>query len=425
MFYSDLTQDQIYNLSHLLDYAQLKQLNDLQGKYTDIVKKRDLILYRNNVLQTIMLNQIEIENLLDWFNTLKQNNNNTIVHAEYASINEKKRSYTKNIVKKFQQLEKSIIDISRLTITEPVITSVGLNSNEIELTLLVPARILKEEDKNFPVQNQRTVFIQEHAFYFIYIWINNDNEEKNITFSLPSTTNYHSVWGVTSKKNIADLLTKKSLEFLENILGDIKLVPPKWVNSALRKITSEYYYHNNKEIEEELKKIEERKKLLEKSSTLINITDYFSTISPILNNDVSLKRIEKAIDKIIEKELIAKFGLNNCHHPFEVFLQEVNKGETTFKSRNGVSNNEKKGLPSIDTRDTIISILDSSSLKVIGLKYYSKDDQTVPYKFICKENWFILEQTNDTGTQKELVKNVLTEFKNYKGCESITNKAAE
>lgn len=222
-----------------------------------------------------------------------------------------------------------------------------------------------------------------------------------------------------------DILTRKTIDFLEDLIGDIELTSPNWVNKALRDITNEYYYHNNSEIELELESISKNKKIFEITNEKDVIEEYFSTLSPIFNNDVSLQRIKNSLDKIIEKELTVHFGLNPCHHPFEVFLQEVNKGDTTFKSRNGSNGSttqDVKTLPSLSTRDTILSILDSSSLKVLGLKYYSNTNETVPYKFICKDNWFILEQTNDTGTKKELVKNVLTEFKAYKGSEPISNK---
>ncbi|MFW7187919.1 MULTISPECIES: hypothetical protein [unclassified Lysinibacillus] len=419
MLYNQLTQSQIDNLWHLLEYSQLHQLNNLRKSFPEIIKKRDLELYRNNVLEFIMLNEIEIEDLFDWLNTLKQDSNNTIVHMEFSTIESKKKINFAELSRKFNNTSLKILDISRNEIEKPIFSLVNNIKNEIELTLVVPARKLKEEKQNFPINNNRKTLIQQPALYFIYIWF--DFSQKSITFSLPSTKEYFSIWDVTTKKNLPDILTRKTIDFLEDIIGDIELTSPNWVNKALRDITNEYYYHNNSEIELELENISKNKKMFESSNENDVIEEYFSTLSPIFNNEVTLQRIKNAIDKVIEKELTAHFGLNPCRHPFEVFLQEVNKGDTTFKSRNGSTNHDMKNLPSLSTRDTILSILDSSSLKVLGLKYYSDTNETVPYKFICKDNWFILEQTNETGTTKELVKNVLTEFKAYKGSEPISN----
>lgn len=420
MLYNDLTQTQTENFWHLLEYAQKNQLDALKEIYPDIIRRRDLDLYRNNLLDFIMMNQIDFANLDEWLNSLKENCNNTIVHLEYISINQKKKTTHNNLHTKLNEHYVNILDVERNSLKDPKITLLNKTKNDLEITITVPAIKLKEEKSITPFSNNKKVLIQQPALYFIYIWF--DISNNCFTVSLPPTKDYYSVWGITTKKNLADILTRKSLDFMEEIIGDIELTSPKWVNKALRQITQDYYYHNNPEVEAELNKINTIKKKNELKENNINpLENYISNLSSIFNNEVVLQRINKGLEKILEKELIAHFGLNPCRHPFEVFLQEVNKGDTTFHSRNGYSNNEKN-IPSLATRDTILSILDSGSLKAIGLKYYSKSNETVPYKFICKDDWFILEQTNEARTAKELAKNVLAEFKNYKGSESTLNE---
>lgn len=180
MLYNQLTQSQIDNLWHLLEYAQLHQLNNLRNIFPEIIKKRDLDLYRNNVLEFIMLNEIDIEDLFDWFNTLKQDCNNTIVHMEYSSIEKKKRVNIAELSKNLNNTSLKILDVSRNEIEKPIFSLVNNNKNEIELTLVAPARKLKEEKQNFPINNNRKTLIQQPALYFIYIWL--DINQKALLF---------------------------------------------------------------------------------------------------------------------------------------------------------------------------------------------------------------------------------------------------
>lgn len=421
MYYSELSQNQVENLSDLLAYANKPQLDELQEKYNEIVRKRDLENYRNNVLQTIMLSTINIDVIYDWFTNLKENTNNTIVHFEYEKIKGKNKYFTKSIIKNLESLKTDIFNVSPNEFTEPLITNISTKNSEIDMSFVLPAKLQVEEKATFN-NSDKKILIQKHAFYFTYVWINpNDN---SISISFPPTSEYYSIMGLNNRKHIIHLLTQKIISFLTKILGEIQISNPEWVNKALRDITKEYYYHNNPKIEEELEKVETQKNYIDTHKPEKGLKQYITTLSELFDNDFSIKRIEKALNVAIEKELIAYYELKPCHHQFEVFLHEVSKGTTSFKSKNGVSNNTNKSLPSIETRDIILSILDSGSLKTIGLKYFSKNGKSVPYKFSCKDRWFVLEQTNDAGTSKELVKHVLTEFKQYKGSEGTINKRA-
>ncbi|MGE7022035.1 hypothetical protein [Solibacillus cecembensis] len=418
MYYNDLTQDQVNNLSHLLEYAQVNQLDELRSKFDEIVKRQKLDLYRNSVLQSIMLNNIKIEEIEGWLLKLKENSDNTIIHIECSLLKGKKKLINKKIISDLQNSQKNILDISHSTIKDPQIVDYMPNGNEIELTLLLPAKTLSEDGEQLKTGN-RTIYIQKSSLYHVYIWVNTD--ENTITLSLPSYSKYNSIWDIKNKRNMTDLLTEKIVKYLWGYTGEFEYKDLDWVNHALRKITNEYYYHNNPLIENEIAAIINKKKSMEKNTFSLN--EYFANLSDSLNNDVCLKRINNAIDSAIERELISLYKMKTCPHPFEVFLHEISKGVTSYKSRSGTTNNQIKEPPSLDTRDIILKILNSGSLKSLGLKYYSDNLTSVAYKVICKENWIVLEQTNETGTSKELVKNVLSEFKTYKGSEQANKRS--
>lgn len=409
MYYSDLTDIQTLNFSYLLEYALKNQMDRLQERYPEIVRKQKLNLYRDNIIQTIMYNNIPIEDIYDWLCEMNLETANTIIHFEYNKLDNSPKEISKKVIDSIEISKKHILSISAKTIKEPELVNFNNTKDELELCILFPAKILKEERNVF---SQGKIYYQKPGLYFTYVWINKN--EKSVTISLPPISIYQSIFGNENKKFIIDFLTRKVISFLESFLGKIEISENDWVNYALRKITHEYYHHNNPIIEREIKNIREMKKSIEIDGKPVSLNNVLSKLSEDLNNELTLKRLEKALDSAIEKELIAKYEMIPCNHPFEIFLHEVNKGPTTFKSRSGMMVDCTKPLPQFDTRDIILSMLESSSLKAIGLKFHSKD-AIVSYKITCKEKWFVLEQTNNTSTKKELVKSVLSEFKKYKG----------
>lgn len=420
MYYSDLTDEQTLNFSHLMEYALKHQMDQLQSRYPDIVKKLRLNLYRDSIMQTIMHNNIKIEDIYDWLCGLNLETANTIVHFEYKT-DVQSRNISDVSIQDLESSKKHILSISADTIDKPELVNIEIADDLIELCILLPARILKE-DRN--ILTQRKVYNQKAALYFVYVWIN--KKEQSVTISLPPFSIYQSILDNSNKKHLYDFLTRKTISFLESFLGKFEFVETDWVNHALRKITYEYYYHNNPEIEKELKKIKEKKKYINIKGETFSLNNIIANLSEDLNNDVTLKRLEKALEASIEKELITKYNMKPCKHPFEVFLHEVDKGPTTFKSRSGSigSPNSSKPLPQLDTRDIIMSMLESSSYKAIGLKFYAPE-ATVSYRITCKDNWFMLEQANNTSTKKELVNSVLSEFKKYKGREYTLIRTAD
>lgn len=73
-----------------------------------------------------------------------------------------------------------------------------------------------------------------------------------------------------------------------------------------------------------------------------------------------------------------------------------------------------------DVRDIILNILDKATIKSIGLRYKSEIGLVVPYKFSCKEYYFLLEPLTTKQIERELVRDVLCQFKSYK--ENVKNR---
>ncbi|WP_313150860.1 hypothetical protein [Lysinibacillus capsici] len=420
MYYSDLTEEQTLNFSHLLEYALKHQMDQLQERYPEIVKKQKLDFYRDNIIQTIMHNNLTIEEIYDWLCDLKLEGPNTVIHFEYDKLDKNcKMVNFANSIQLMELAKENILSISAKTLKKPSIVNIKKMDNETELCILLPAKKLKEE-KYF--DSRQHIYYQNAALYFVYVWIN--NEDQSFTLLLPSFSTYHSILENSNKKVLIDYLTRQIIKFLESFLGEIEYSDNTWVNYALRTITNEYYHHNNPEIDKELENIGRNKKTFEYKGKKIHFNKLLATLSEDLDNDLILKRIEKALDSAIEKELITKYKMKPCQHSFEVFLHEVDKGYTSFKSRKGQPVELNTVGPSLDTRDIIVNMLDSSSLKAIGLKFHA-EGATASYKFTCKDKWFMLEQTSSTGTKKELVKSVLSKFKKYKGRGHATQRISD
>lgn len=406
MYYKDLTDAEVTNLSYLLEYANRFQMDILQQRYPNIIKRHKLEFYRNNIMQSIMHNTIKIENIINWLCQLKANCANTIIHLEFNSKNYSKLIFSNDTITKLNNIQKNILSFSKDSIKNIELIELSNSINEIELSLILPSTKIIETDAT---DLQGKVYHKENAFYFAYVWIN--RIDGSITFSLPSFAGYESINGNNKKRSFLDSTVKSLIKYFKEQIIDIDFLDTDWVTVALRKITDEYYSHNNPIIEKEMKKI--KLKFNDDKNQPTSIINQISALSDTLNNDICVRRIQKSLETAIEKELIAQYGLKPCKHPFEVFLHEVDKGPTTFKSRKGNVLEDEKVLPEIDTRDIIIKMLELSSIKAIGLKYINSDS-SVSYKITCTEDWFMLEQTNDTNTSKELVKDVLSAFKRYK-----------
>lgn len=415
LFYNDLTEQQRKNLSYLLEYANTHELDLLATKYPEIIKKKKLDLYRQNVLHYLMHNTIPIEDIYVQLCKIHFNRANNIVHFEYNTSLNTDPFFTTDTRNNLLSVQKNLLTLEPTNLREIELIYSEYSDTEINLCLVLPA---KESQKGFD-SSGRTIISDDPTFYFSYIWINKFNN--SIVLSLPKFNGYSAINGMKNTRLLLTQIIQNIKGFLIKLFGEFDLENSNWVTEALRKITQKYYAHNNPDIDLEMDNVRKNIKLMTiNDSEKVEIIKHMKYLSPHINNDFSMRRIQNAIESSIEKELIYSLGLLPAEHSFEVYLHDVNKGPTAFQSRKNIVNNECS-LPQIDTRDILINMLEYSSINSIGLKYYSQGS-CLAYKISAANEYFILEQTNNTNTPKELVNDVLCEFKKYKQTEPSQSK---
>ena len=406
MYLKDLSPGQDENISYLLNFANTAELDALQEIYPEnIVKKRKIELYRNNLMVAIMGNIIPIEDLKHWIDTIKLNSNNTIVHFEFDSqfISE---VFSEKFIEVFRKKQINILEVNRNEFTKMSLHMITQVEDQLLLGFSFPATKLNE---NYIFEDPNEWL--EKSFFFSYAWF--DKADSSLTFSIPNTSGYKSIeQEISSRKFVPHVINLLKQFIQSNLESKIKFNSSEWVNHALRTITLEYYSHNDTRILEDLSnlknKLEKKTNGTPEKIDQENIIEQICSINDSLKNEITKKRIVKSILSSIEKELLNSYQIKiTQQHVFEVFLQEVDKGLTTFKTKSGKT--DQPLLHMYDTRDIILSMLEKATIKSIGLRY--KD---IPYKITCANDYFILEPDTTKNINKELTRDVLRQFKIYK-----------
>lgn len=407
MYLKDLSPGQDENISYLMTFANTAELDSIQAIYPEnIVKRRKIELYQNNVMLAVMGNIIPIEDLKHWIDTIKLNSNNTIVHFEFDSrfIAE---IFSDKFINEIKKHEVNILEINKNDFAKKKTTSLHMitqTDDQLLLGFAIPATKLNANYKKHIFEDPNEWL--EKSFFFSYAWF--DKTDSSLTFSIPNASGYKSIEQETSSRKFLTHVIHLLKQFIQmNLESKLKFSSAEWVNHALRTITSAYYSHNDPRILEDLSNL--KTTLEEKpNEDNENILEQICSINENLKNDMTKKRILKSILASIEKELLHSYQVNiTREHEFEVFLQEVNKGLTTFKSKSGKTNQPL--LHMYDSRDIILSMLDKATIKSIGLRY-----RDIPYKITCAKDYFILEPDTTRNIDKELARDVLRQFKIYK-----------
>lgn len=147
MYLKDLSPGQDENISYLLNFANTAELDALQEIYPEnIVKKRKIELYRNNLMVAIMGNIIPIEDLKHWIDTIKLNSNNTIVHFEFDSqfISE---VFSEKFIEVFRKKQINILEVNRNEFTKMSLHMITQVEDQLLLGFSFPATKLNENYK--------------------------------------------------------------------------------------------------------------------------------------------------------------------------------------------------------------------------------------------------------------------------------------
>lgn len=390
--YKDLSEDQFKTLFFYLDKASKKHLNKLKESFPIIKKSSSNVDYRDNILHSLMMEEINFTYFTNWLSQVHLHGNNSLYIYESDDLDFFRKNTFKTFSKKIKPVVRNIYDINASSIKEVCIAGLELPSNEsqIIITLASPGTI---QEKN-PDDPTVPKIIKE--VYLAYIII--DFKEKHFVLSLHPTHNLINVNGIPRKQEM-DSVTSVFMDFFRLNIKNFNYKNPDWLINALAKIVHEYYHHNNPLIDKKKEEFEN-----EKMNDVMEILTSKETL--FSRKDFAL-RIKKSILSIYEDELIQAYKVIPKESPFKVTLHETGKGLTQF-----VANSKGKPMNYADSRVIVKMMTENSQVISLGITY-STENGTYPYKISKTNSFYSLKRVTNAGTEKEIVDDVLHSLKKY------------
>ncbi|MGE6593203.1 hypothetical protein ACQKFU_27355 [Bacillus mycoides] len=412
--YNDLSDPQRTNINYFLDRADSHRLNILHDLY-GVNRGRNNAQYRQNVIHSLMIEQIPFSNFLDWISHVELEGNNTLFvyeaeGEELSNVSTHSEDDGLSDVDTNAEIEElssvDLIESMYEECSEKVIPLYELNSNDLNEIKLV--NVTKIEEKNqllftiaAPSQIQfkslnGPIELKNHI-YLAYIII--DFDINSVILFMHPTTGLVSISGESKKREIDDVTWVILHFFKENIL-DFTLKEPEWIVDALAQITEEYFYHNNPIIEEKKEKFEQKM-----MPNLWKVLQEFD--SSLIRDDVEI-RIKRELGKIYESELIVVHERVEKEFSFDIFLQQADKGATQFKA-----NTRGKAISHAEAGDIIRLMWEKGDILNVGL-IHIESEKEYPYIIKKSDRHYLLKKYTTSITEKEVVDNVLRKLNNYK-----------
>lgn len=408
--YNDLSDQQRENINHFLDRADSNRLNILHDSY-GVNKGRNLVQFRQNVIHSLMIEQIPFSSFLEWLSHVELEGNNTLFVYEaegddLSNVDMDTEGEEPSEEPSEEPAHIGVIESMYEEHSEEVIPLYDLNLNDLNEVKLV--NITKISEKNqllftiaAPSQVQfknlnNSIELRNHI-YLAYIII--DFNINSVILFMHPTTGLVSIHG-ESKKRELDEVTWVILHFFKENILDFTLREPEWIVNALAKITEEYFYHNNPIIEEKKEKFEQ-----EMMPSLLKVLQEFD--SSLIREDIKL-RIKRGLENIYESELIVVHERVEKELSFNIFLQQSDKGNTQFKA-----NTRGKALSHTEAGDIIRLMWENGDILNVGL-IHSESSKEYPYIIKKSNRHYLLKKYTTSITEKEVVDNVLRKLNSYK-----------
>lgn len=391
--YKDLTEEQLNNLFYFLDKSSKKHLNKLKEDFPVVKRAGSLKDYRNNLLHSLMMEEVNFHYFTNWLSQVHLHGNNTLFVYEPDNETFFKTNNFETLSKKINVLLTPIYDIDVKLINE--INIVGLyspaNQSQLIITFACPSTIQESNPDNPTIPK----IIKD--VYLAYLII--DFKLEHFVLSLHPTHNLINVNGIARKQEM-DVVTSTFMNYFRNNIQPFNYKNPDWIINALAKIVNEYYHHNNPIIDK--KKEEFRNELLD------DIVTIFSTKETLFSRKDFDLRIKKSILSLYEDELIECYKTVPKESPFKVTLHEAGKGLTQF-----IANSKGKPLNYADSRVIVKMMTENSQVISLGISY-NTESGSYPYKISKSSSYYSLKRVTNAGTEKEIVDDVLHSLKKYK-----------
>lgn len=392
---NDLTDPQQDNLMNLLQETSGAHLEKIKIKY-GIANKKKKSLIHENIWHSLLTGLIPLTDFTSWLCSCNLEGNNSIFVYEPADKKVFKTNSLEKIYKDLQPKLTPLYNINKDTLKtiELVDLQIKNESNQLLITFAAPSQLQIKDKDNSTTRLEKEI-------YFAYFIL--DYTYEHIVLLMHPTANLISIGGETKKE--WDDLTWILLTAFKNQIFSFNSADPEWVVDSLYEITEEYFNHNNPQIDNKMKEIS--------SDVIPDLLNKIKEVDSSFENDEYLLRFERSLENIFENELINSYGAITKNFPFEVFLQESDKGITQFKT-----NSRGQALNYADAGEFVKLMWNHGDIVSLGITYIEKDENALEkkhsYKVTKTSNYYSFKKTNTTGTKKEVIDYVLRVFDDYK-----------
>ncbi|MGG3727475.1 hypothetical protein ABET23_11265 [Bacillus wiedmannii] len=389
---TDLQQDNLMNLLKETSGAHLEKIKIKYG----IANKRTKALVHQEIWNSLLTGLIPLTDFISWLCSCNLEGNNSIFVYEPTDQKVFKNNSLEKLYKKLQTKLTPLYNIDKDTLKtiELVDLQILNESKQLLITFAAPSQLQIKDKDNSTTRLDREI-------YFAYFIL--DYTYEHIVLLMHPTANLISIGGETKKE--WDDLTWILLNAFKGQIFSFNSTDPEWVVDSLYEITEEYFNHNNPQIDKKMREI--RKKFIP------DLLDNIKKVDSSFEDEEYILRFERSLENIFENELINSYGAITKHLPFEVFLQESDKGITQFKT-----NSRGQALNYADAAEFVKLMWNHGDIVSLGITYIEKNQNNIvkrhPYKVTKTSDYYSFKKTSTTGTKKEVIDYVLRVFDEYK-----------
>ncbi|TYS50102.1 hypothetical protein [Bacillus infantis] len=388
--YNDLSDLQRNNLGYFLERADSNRLSILHHKF-NVQRARNNTIFRENTVRDLMFGHIPFPYFLEWLSEVELEGNNSLFIYEAEETDFLKNTSVKVLYENSIKLKTPLYDINAENLNEIKLVNVSKieNKNQVLFSLAAPAQV---QVKKLDGQME----LRKHV-YLAYIIV--DFNLSSVVLFMHPTVGLASVYGESKRRDIDDVTWIILHFFREKILA-FTLKEPDWIVNALSKISEEYFYHNNPIIEEKIENFS--------NEHITGLLKSLKKINPELDREDSMLRLRRSLESAYESEMIVIHRRIEKELPFQIFLQQTDRGLTQFRA-----NTRGKALSHSEAADIIRLMWEHGDVLNVGLIHREAEKE---YQYIIKklDKYFSLKKYTTSGTGKEVVDNVLRKLNEYK-----------
>ncbi|MED3396173.1 hypothetical protein [Bacillus wiedmannii] len=392
---NDLNDPQQENLMCLLKESSGAHLEKIKIKFSIANKKKKAYIHED-IWNSLVTGLIPLSSFMSWLCSSNLEGNNSIFVYEPEDTKVFKTNSLEKLYKKLQSGLTPLYNINKDTLKTIELVDLQMikETKQLLITFAAPSQLqIKDKDNS-------TTHL-ENEIYFAYFIV--DYTYEHIVLLMHPTANLISIGGETKKE--WDDLTWILLKAFRDKIFPFETLNPEWIVTTLFEITEEFFNHNNPQIDNKMEEI--------KQNLIPDLLKKIKKADTSFEDEEYAFRFERSLENIFENELINSYGTISKKFPFNVFLQESDRGITQFKT-----NARGQALNYAEAGEFVKLMWNRGDIVSLGITYIEKDENTLEkkhsYKVYKTSDYYSFKKTNTTGTKKEVIDYVLRVFDEYK-----------